>query len=301
MTDNEEMKKLVTEEGSMYEEQLLEVDRKILDRLLRILCVESYDNVILEISPGVGGQEAMLFAKDLLNMYTSYFDYLGFTYEIMELLESDTSGIRKAVLLVSDNRAYEKLKFEGGVHRVQRIPSTERTGRLHTSTAVVTLLPEPKDVDIVLEEKDLKIESKKASGAGGQHVNTTNSAVRITHLPTGKSTTCQTDRSQLKNKKLALRKLKSILYQERLDEQFSFISDVRKKQVGMRLRNEKIRTYNYNQDRVTDHRISNGTMHNLKDFMKNGVSLEELEDRLYKDMQEKTLLEIIRKMESELK
>ncbi|KOC64768.1 Peptide chain release factor 1-like, mitochondrial [Habropoda laboriosa] len=301
ISGNEEMKDLAKEEESLYKQQLLEVDEKIINIILQHLGGGYYDNVIMEVVPGVGGQEAMIFVQDLFNMYIGYLDYLGFTYEIMELLECEPNGLRKASLLISDSKAFEKLQYESGVHRVQRVPATEKSGRLHTSTAVVTIIPEPKDVEIQLEEKDLKIEAKKASGPGGQHVNSTNSAIRITHLPTGKVVTCHTDRSQIKNKKLALMKLKSLLYEEQMNEHDSIISEMRKKQMGSKLRNEKIRTYNFNQDRVTDHRISNGTMHNLKDFMRDGVGLEELEDRLNKDMSQKTLLEIIEKTDSQLK
>lgn len=282
-------------------QQLLEIDEQILNIIIKYIDVEHYDNIIMEIVPGVGGQEAMLFAKDLLNMYIKYFNHIGFNYEILEILSNELNGLRKATVLISDNNAFKKLKYEGGVHRVQRIPATEKSGRLHTSTAVVTILPEPKDVDIKLEDKDLIIESKKASGAGGQHVNTTDSAIRITHIPTGTIVTCQTNRSQIKNKQIALTKLKSLLYEEELNKQVSFINQIRKKQIGKRLRNEKIRTYNFNQDRVTDHRIPNGTMYNLKEFMENGTSLEILEDRLYKDMQSKIKVEIIEDMLNQLK
>ena len=298
---DEDMKKLAKEEELMYQQELTDIDQELLDVILQTVAAENYENVIMEIVAGVGGQEAMLFAMDLFNMYIHYLNYLEFKHEVMELSYSDIHGLRKAEILISDSRAYEKLKYEGGVHRVQRIPSTEKGSRMHTSTAVVTIFPEPRDVDIELSEKDLKIEAKKASGAGGQHVNTTNSAIRITHIPTGTSVTCQTNRSQIENKKIALLKLKSVLYQEQLNKQVSFISDIRKKQIGTRMRNEKIRTYNFSQDRVTDHRISNGTMHNLKGFLKDGTSLVELQDRLYKDMQQRTLLEIIKKTESQLK
>ncbi|XP_043583095.1 peptide chain release factor 1 isoform X1 [Bombus pyrosoma] len=299
--ENEEMKNLIREEDLTYIRQMSQIDEKILDIILQKVDTENYDNVVMEIIPGVGGQEAMLFARDLLVMYVNYFDYLGFSYETLEQLESDTGGVRRATLLITDNNAFKKLKYESGVHRVQRIPTTEKSGRLHTSTAVVTIIPEPKDVDIKIDEKDLIIESKKASGAGGQHVNTTDSAIRITHIPTGKIVTCQTNRSQIKNKKLALTKLKTILFEEQLDQQVSLINKIRKKQMGSRLRNEKIRTYNFNQDRITDHRISNGTMYNLREFMKNGADLEILEDRLYKDMQLRTTLEIIEEMMSQFK
>lgn len=302
VNEDEEMKTLAKEEESLYKEQLLEIDEKIINTILQDLNTGHYDNVFMEIVPGVGGQEAMIFALDLFNMYKKYFDYLGFQYEVVELLESDTTtGLRKASLLIFDSKAFEKLQHESGVHRVQRIPATEKMGRVHTSTAVVTITPEPKNVDIQLDEKDLKIEAKRASGAGGQHVNTTDSAIRITHIPTGKAVTCQTNRSQIQNKKLALIKLKSLLYQEQLNNQDSLISEMRKKQMGRKLRNEKIRTYNFKQDRVTDHRIPNGTIHHLNSFLEEGVGLEKLAGRLNRDMQQKILLEIIEKTDSQLK
>ena len=299
--DSGEMDKLVKEEELMYMLKLVQIDEKLLDAIIQNLGTENYENVILEIAPGVGGQEAMLFAKDLFEMYLGYVSYLGLNYEVLELDNSDQGGIRKAVIAIQSSKAYEKLRYEGGVHRVQRIPATERTGRLHTSTASVAVLPEPKNLEITLEDKDLRIETKKASGAGGQHVNTTDSAIRVTHIPTGTIVTCQMDRSQIKNKEWALMRLKSILYEQQLDKQVSFTVSLRRKQMGMRSRNEKIRTYNYNQDRITDHRIPNGTMHHLKEFLNGGQALEELEDKLHKDMQQKILLEIVQKAESELK
>ncbi|XP_076657372.1 mitochondrial translation release factor 1 isoform X1 [Halictus rubicundus] len=299
--EDEEMKKLAKEEEVIYEQQLRDIDRKILEVILENLSEENYDNVIVEILPGVGGQEAMLFAKDLLEMYTGHLDYLGLDYDMIDFDENELGGIRKAVMAVTSSEGYKKLKYEGGVHRVQRIPATERSGRLHTSTATVVVLPEPKNIEIELDEKDLKIESKRASGAGGQHVNTTDSAIRITHLPTGIAVNCQIGKSQHQNKKWALMKLRSILYDQQSEKQTSFISRLRKKQMGMKSRNEKIRTYNYNQDRVTDHRIANGTTHSLKMFMKGGQALEELEDKLQRDMQQKILLEIVQRTDSELK
>ncbi|CAK9822578.1 Peptide chain release factor 1-like, mitochondrial [Anthophora retusa] len=268
VNENKEMETLAKEEESLYKEQLLEIDDKIINTILQHLNTGHYDNVFMEIVPGIGGQEAMIFTLDLFNMYK--------------------------------NKAFEKLQHECGVHRVQRTPATEKMGRVHTSTAVVTVTPEPKNVDIQLDEKDLKIDAKRATGAGGQHVNTTNSAIRITHIPTGKSVTCQSNKSQIKNKELALIKLKSLLYEEQLNNQDSLISEMRKKQMGRRLRNEKIRTYNFKQDRVTDHRIPNGTVHHLNNFFE-GVGLEELTGRLNRDMKQKILLEIIEKTDSQLK
>ncbi|CAK9822579.1 Peptide chain release factor 1 [Anthophora retusa] len=276
VNENKEMETLAKEEESLYKEQLLEIDDKIINTILQHLNTGHYDNVFMEIVP-------------------------GFQYEVVELLESDgTNGLRKASFLIFDSKAFEKLQHECGVHRVQRTPATEKMGRVHTSTAVVTVTPEPKNVDIQLDEKDLKIDAKRATGAGGQHVNTTNSAIRITHIPTGKSVTCQSNKSQIKNKELALIKLKSLLYEEQLNNQDSLISEMRKKQMGRRLRNEKIRTYNFKQDRVTDHRIPNGTVHHLNNFFE-GVGLEELTGRLNRDMKQKILLEIIEKTDSQLK
>ncbi|XP_076638673.1 mitochondrial translation release factor 1 [Colletes latitarsis] len=302
LVDNDkELKSLAMEEKSVYEKHLLDIDERILDTIVENLGEESYENIVVEIVPGVGGQEAMFFVKDLLTMYEGYLNYLGLDYEIIESDNSEQGGLRNVTMVISSEKAFKNLKYESGVHRVQRIPTTEKSGRMHTSTAVVQVLPEPKDIEINLNDKDLKIEAKRASGAGGQHVNTTSSAVRVVHIPTGTIVTCQIDRSQIKNKKWALLKLRSILYQQEVSKQTSFIATLRKKQMGMRSRNEKIRTYNYNQDRITDHRIANGTLHDLKEFMKGGPMLEELQDRLRRDMQQKLLLEIIQKMENELK
>ncbi|XP_078033954.1 mitochondrial translation release factor 1 [Augochlora pura] len=296
-----EMKKLASEEEVLYEQQLQDIDNKILDVILKYLNYGDYDNVILEIVPGVGGREAMLFAKDLMNMYIGHLNYLGLKHSIIEVDDNELGGIRKAVIAVTSSEGYNKLQYEGGVHRVQRVPATEQKGRVHTSTAVVVLLPEPKSIEIELNDNDLKIETKRASGAGGQHVNCTDSAVRITHVPSGISVTCQTGRSQIQNKKWALMKLRSLLYEQQTEKQNTFISNLRRRQIGMKTRNEKIRTYNYNQDRVTDHRISNGTMHALKTFMNGGQALEELEERLQKEMQQKILLNIVQDVGSELK
>ncbi|XP_035732857.1 peptide chain release factor 1-like, mitochondrial isoform X3 [Vespa mandarinia] len=254
--EDEEMKRLAQEEEVIYKKQLDDLDEKLLNIILYDLDKENYNNIILEISAGVGGQEAMLFVEDLYKIY------------------------------------------EGGVHRVQRIPKTEKSGRMHTSTVSVAILPEPTDIETNLNHKDLKIETMRSSGAGGQHVNTTDSAVRITHCPTGITVCCETQRSQIKNKEIALLKLKTILYQQELNKQIGIVSEMRKKQMGLKFRNEKIRTYNYNQDRITDHRLENGTMHNLKLFMTGGEELEKLEGILHSNIQMKILVEMINKLES---
>lgn len=294
------MKKLAMEEEALYKEQLYELDERLLDNILINVCKESYDSIIIEITAGVGGQEAMLFVKDLYEMYMGYAKYLGLTHEVIDMETNDNNGIRHVSIMMSGDETY-KLQHEGGVHRVQRIPATEKSGRVHTSTASVAILPAPSEVQIVINEKDLKIETKRASGAGGQHVNTTDSAVRIVHLPSGLSVSSQSHRSQIKNKKIAMIKLRSILYEQQLNKQTTFISELRQKQMGLKLRNEKVRTYNYNQDRVTDHRLQNGTFYNLLEFMQGGVALEKLEERLYKDIQMKTFLEIINKLETQTK
>ncbi|KYN19718.1 PREDICTED: peptide chain release factor 1-like, mitochondrial [Trachymyrmex cornetzi] len=293
-----EIKKLAEEETMMYKEQLNELDERLLHMILTNMYKDFYSNIIIEITAGVGGQEAMLFVKDLYDMYIGYAKYLDLDHEVIDIEMTDNKGIRHASIMISGDQA-DKFQHEGGVHRVQRVPATEKSGRVHTSTASVAILPVPSEIQIMINEKDLKIETKRSSGAGGQHVNTTDSAVRITHLPSGLSVTCQVHRSQGKNKEMAMDKLRSILYEQQLNKQTSFTSKLRQRQMGMGFRNEKIRTYNYNQDRVTDHRLGqNGTFNNLIEFMQGGVALEELEDRLYNHVRIETLFEVIKKLES---
>lgn len=296
-----EMKTLAKEEEALYKERLNELDERLLDMILTEVYKNLYTDIIVEITAGVGGQEAMLFVKDLYDMYIGYAKYLGLDIEIIDMEISDTKGIRHASIMISGDQA-NKFQHEGGVHRVQRIPATEKSGRVHTSTASVAVLPVPSEIQIAINDKDLKIETKRSSGAGGQHVNTTDSAVRILHLPSGLSVTCEIHRSQIKNKTMAMNKLRSILYEQQLNKQTSITSELRQKQMGMGFRNEKIRTYNYNQDRVTDHRLGqNGTLNNLMEFMEGGAALEELEVRLYNHIRMKTLLEIIKKFETRVK
>ncbi|KAL0134725.1 hypothetical protein PUN28_001480 [Cardiocondyla obscurior] len=298
---DKEMEKLVAEEEALYIKQLNELDERLLDEILANLYKESYSSIIIELTAGVGGQEAMLFVKDLYNMYIGYSKYLGLNAEVIDIEFTDNMGIRHASIAISGAQL-DKFRYEGGVHRVQRVPVTERLGRVHTSTVSVAVLPVPSEIQITINEKDLKIETKRSSGAGGQHVNTTDSAVRITHLPSKLSASCETQRSQVKNKKVAMDKLKSLLYQQQLNKQTSFLSELRQKQMGMGFRNEKIRTYNYNQDRVTDHRLDqNGTLYNLTEFMQGGAALEKLENKLYDEIRKKTLLEIIKKLKTQLK
>ncbi|XP_063978289.1 peptide chain release factor 1-like, mitochondrial [Diachasmimorpha longicaudata] len=289
---DEEIKKLGFEELQMYISHLNELDNNLLEVIQGNLGRDSCKNVMFEVTAGVGGSEAMIFAADLLEMYQNYCDRLGLSQESIEI-NTTVGGIRSASMVVSGDRAFEILRHEGGVHRVQRIPSTEKNGRIHTSTAAVAVIPQPSDIEVVIKDKDLKIDTKKATGAGGQHVNTTDSAVRITHIPTGTVVEAQTDRSQIKNRKIAMMKLRIKIYEQQLDERMAEVGSMRKKQKGMGMRNEKIRTYNYSQDRITDHRIADGTLHNLRGFMATGEGLEELHEKLQRRLQFKMLQEAI--------
>jgi peptide chain release factor 1 len=235
-------------------------------------------NVVLEIRAGTGGDEAALFADDLLRMYQRYAQLQGWKTDLLSLSESDLGGIKEAVMEVQGQGAYAKLKFESGVHRVQRVPVTEAGGRIHTSAATVAVLPEAEDVDVNIDEKDLRIDVFRASGAGGQHVNKTESAVRITHLPTGIFVAQQTEKSQHKNKAQAMKLLKAKLYEMERERVESARASERKGMVGSGDRSERIRTYNFPQGRVTDHRI-NLTLYKL-DRILAGDELGEIIDAL---------------------
>lgn len=228
-------------------------------------------NVIMEIRAGAGGEEASLFGMVLFRMYTRFAERNRWKVEVIDMNETELGGVKEASFLIKGNGAYKRLKFESGVHRVQRVPETESSGRIHTSTATVAVLPEQEDVDIEIEEKDLKIDTYRSSGAGGQHVNKTESAIRITHLPTGIVVSCQDERSQIKNRERAMSVLKSKLYdfyQTQADEEYA---KNRRTQVGTGDRSERIRTYNYPQGRLTDHRI-NYTVYNLDAFLDGDIN-----------------------------
>jgi len=245
-------------------------------------------NVIVEIRAGAGGDEAALFAGDLYRMYTRYAERNRWKTELMSINEIGIGGIKEVIFMIKGKGAYSKLKYESGIHRVQRVPETEASGRIHTSTATVAVLPEAEDVDIEINEKDLKIDIYRSSGAGGQHVNTTDSAVRITHIPTGIVVACQDERSQIKNREKAMKILKSRLYDKMLMEQEAERAEERKGQVGTGDRSERIRTYNFPQGRVTDHRI-NMTIYKLDSFMDGEI--EEMIEALITSDQAKKLSE----------
>jgi peptide chain release factor 1 len=234
-------------------------------------------DTIVEIRAGTGGDEAALFAADLLRMYLRYAERRGWKTEILSQSEGNLGGVREAIFKVSGERVYGRLRHESGVHRVQRVPVTEAQGRIHTSAATVAVLPEAEEVDIKIEEKDLKIDVYRSSGPGGQSVNTTDSAVRVTHLPTGTVVTCQDQKSQLQNKLRALEVLRARLLDRRLAEQEAARARERRSMVGTGDRSAKIRTYNFPQNRVTDHRI-NFTLHQLDSVIEG--DLDELMDQL---------------------
>ena len=278
MADAEEM--LKTEKDSdmvaMLESEFYDGKEKLkqIESELKILLLPKDENdegnVIVEIRAGVGGDEAGIFAGDLYRMYTMFADRNRFKVEVLDEESSEGGIIKQVNFMVTGKGAYAKFKYESGVHRVQRVPVTESSGRIHTSAATVAVLPEAKNVQIEINEKDLQIDYYRAGGAGGQHVNKTESAIRITHLPTGIIVACQDERSQGKNKEKAMNWLKSKLYDYFQSQEDSEYAERRKMQVGTGDRSEKIRTYNYPQSRVTDHRI-NMTIYSLENFMNGDI------------------------------
>ena len=281
------MYKRQKEESASLKAELPEMEEE-----LKILLIPKDPNdekdVIVEIRAAAGGDEAAIFAGDLMRMYSKYAEAYGFKTEIVEASESDHGGYKEISFSVSGSGAYSKLKFENGAHRVQRVPETESGGRIHTSTATVAVLPEVEDVEIEIRNEDLKIDTYRSSGAGGQHVNTTDSAVRITHLPTGVIAT-SSEKSQIQNREKAMKVLKARLYDMKLQEEQQKYASQRKSAVGTGDRSERVRTYNYPQSRVTDHRIGL-TLQKLGQIMEG--NLDEIIDALTLSEQTEKLKEL---------
>lgn len=243
-------------------------------------------NVIFEIRGGAGGDESALFAGELFRMYSRYAERHNYKIEIIDSHENEIGGFKEIIFSVKGNEAYKHLKYESGVHRVQRVPETESGGRIHTSTVTVAVLPEAEEVDVEILPNDIRVDVFRSSGPGGQSVNTTDSAIRITHLPTGLVVSCQDEKSQIKNREKALRVLRSRLLKLKQDEEAKKRGDARNSQIGTGDRSEKIRTYNYPQDRITDHRIGM-SVNNLPDFMSGNI--DKLIDKLIETDREETL------------
>lgn len=286
LAEDEEMIDLLKEEIPELENKIEEIKEELTFLLLPKDPNDS-KNVFVEIRAGAGGDEAGLFAGDLYRMYHMYADKQGYKTEEIEFSEQGVGGVKEAIFMIKGDGAYSKLKYESGVHRVQRVPQTESSGRIHTSTATVAVLPEAEEVDVEIDEStELRIDYYRSSGAGGQHVNTTDSAVRITHLPTGLVVSCQDEKSQHKNKDKAMKVLYARLYELKIEEQQKSLSEDRKTQVGTGDRSEKIRTYNFPQGRVTDHRIG-VTIHQLQGFLDGDI--EEMIEALIREDQTKKL------------
>ena len=283
-----EMRKLAENEYFALKERIPEMERGV--RLLLIPKDEADEkSAILEVRAGTGGEEAALFAAVLFRMYQRYAEQRGWKFQPMEMSDTGLGGLKEGIAEIAGAGVFARLKFESGVHRVQRVPATEASGRIHTSAATVAVLPEAEEVDVKIEDKDLRIDTYRSQGAGGQHVNVPDSAVRVTHLPTGVAVACQEEKSQHKNKAKAMKLLRSRLYEHEREKREAERAAARKSQVGSGDRSERIRTYNYPQGRVTDHRV-NLTLHKL-DRVLDG-ELDEFVEALIADDQAARLADI---------
>jgi peptide chain release factor 1 len=283
MLKDPEMKPLAEEELLKNKGLLTELEQEL---KLALLPKDDADDksVIMEIRAGVGGDESGIFAGDLFRQYQSYAANKGWKVEILDENPTELNGYKEIIFRIAGRGAFARLKFESGIHRVQRVPETEASGRIHTSAASVAVMPEAEDIDVHIDEKDLRIDTYRSSGAGGQHVNKTDSAVRITHIPSGIVTASQTERSQIQNRANAMKMLMTKLYEKQRDEQQSSRENARRAQVGSGDRSEKIRTYNFPEQRITDHRIKL-TLYNLDLFLAGGKGLDEMIDALQADHQ----------------
>ena len=289
-----ELRQLAREELQQLQEKLQQLRRE-LKLLLLPRDPDDERSVVMEIRAGVGGEESALFAHSLFRMYSMYAERRGWAVALMSSSQTELGGLKEAVFTVSGENVWARLKYESGVHRVQRVPQTESGGRIHTSTATVAVLPQPEPVEVQIRPEELQIDTFRSSGAGGQHINKTESAVRITHLPTGTVVECQAERSQIKNRETALRVLASRLYEAERSRAEAAQSAQRRSQVGTGMRNERIRTYNFPQKRVTDHRV-NLTLYQI-DAVMDG-QLDEIIDALAADEQARLLRQEERKKES---
>jgi peptide chain release factor 1 len=266
--EDEEVRKMAREEFPVIEAKIKSTGEEIEDRLFEE--TEPERDLIFEIRAGVGGEESALFTANLFNMYSRYIEKKGWNMELLSSSPTDIGGFKEIVFSVSGKGVYTHLKFESGTHRVQRVPATEASGRIHTSAVTVAVLIEPKEVELKIDPKDLRIDTYRASGAGGQHVNRTDSAVRITHLPTGTVVACQDERSQIKNRAKAMRVLKARILKKMQADETNKITQERRTQIGSGDRSEKIRTYNYPERRVTDHRVE-FTIYRLEQFLEGDI------------------------------
>ncbi len=281
-SDDQELKEIAETETQELSEKISKLEDKI---KLALLPKDSKDDskvVILEVRSGAGGDESSLFGAELFNMYKKYAEKQGWKIEITEYSETEVGGVREAVMIITGKNAYRRLKFESGVHRVQRVPETESQGRVHTSTVTVAVLPQLEETNIVIDEKDLRVDTFRSQGCGGQGVNTTDSAVRLTHIPTGMVVTCQDERSQIKNREKALNILKAKLQDFYEEKAIMEHQQERKAQVGTGDRSERIRTYNFPQGRVTDHRIGL-SQYNINEFMLGDI--DSMIDALFEEEQ----------------